>query len=146
MPRMLLLLTVLAILAGCASAGAGPSGDPVPDGPISDDDPQPPAGDADEVILVLDPTAMADGPGISVSEALQWTGQDGVLVNGAVFVDPDGTVRLCEAIAESFPPQCGGARLVVEGADFAAFPDLQEANGIRWSESVQLYGRIEQDR
>jgi len=65
-----------------------------------------------------------------------------VLVTGALFVDADGSVRLCDAIAESFPPQCGGSRLLVRGLDPATVPDLQEANGVRWAEQVQLLGTI----
>jgi hypothetical protein len=84
----------------------------------------------------------ADGPGISVGQALAGAGGPSLIVNGALFVDADGTVRLCEAIAESFPPQCGGQHLVVEGLDLADVPDLQEANGVRWAESVRLVGTL----
>ena len=63
-------------------------------------------------------------------------------VTGAVFVDPDGTVRLCDAVLESFPPQCGGATLVVDGLDLASL-QLEEANGMRWAEGVTLLGSVE---
>jgi hypothetical protein len=76
-----------------------------------------------------------------VTEALAFLGGESVLVNGALFIDADGDVLLCEAMAESFPPQCGGTRLGVEGLDPRG-QQLEEANGVRWSESVQLYGRV----
>lgn len=76
-----------------------------------------------------------------MTEALAHVGGEPVLVNGALFIDPDGALRLCEAIAESFPPQCGGARLEVEGLDPAG-QLLEEANGVRWAEAVQLFGRV----
>jgi hypothetical protein len=65
-----------------------------------------------------------------------------VLVNGSLFIDPDGVVRLCSAIAESFPPQCGGERLRVIGLDPSSVPDLEEENGVRWAEHAQVYGVV----
>ena len=84
----------------------------------------------------------AGGPGIGIVEAIDAAGADPLLVNGALFVDRDGTVLLCSVIAESFPPQCGGTRLRVEELDVASLPDLQEANGVRWVEALQLFGIV----
>ena len=64
-------------------------------------------------------------------------------MTGALFVDADGTVRLCDAIAESFPPQCGGDRIVVEGLDLAAVGDLQTEGDVSWAENVTLFGSVE---
>ena len=87
---------------------------------------------------------IADGPGLTVAQAIGHAPTDDiVLVTGALFVDPDGTVRLCDAIAESFPPQCGGERIVVEGLDLASVAGLQEENGVRWAEAVTLLGLVE---
>ncbi|MGH2428415.1 MAG: hypothetical protein ACRDGV_05945 [Candidatus Limnocylindria bacterium] len=134
--RTILLAAVLGLLAGCAVGG--------PDDPVSNDDPPAAGPVAEEPVLVVDGADRPDGPGLSVSDAIATAGSgDRVVVTGALFADPEGTVRLCEAIAESFPPQCGGARLVVEGLDLDAIPDLEEANGVRWSESAQIVGRIE---
>lgn len=133
MSRTLSALLVAFLLAACAGT-AGDSDDPTSE--------PPPKGNADG-ILQIEP-GTASGPGISIDEAL---GQAGtltgpLLVNGALFIAPDGTVLLCSAIAESFPPQCGGSRLLVRGLDPATVPDLQEANGVRWAEQVQLLGTI----
>jgi hypothetical protein len=65
-------------------------------------------------------------------------------VNGALIVT-GGETRLCEALAESFPPQCGGERLIVEGLDLSAF-DLTESSGVRWSDQpVQVLGIVIDD-
>ena len=83
-------------------------------------------------------------PGMSVAEALGHRATDDlVTVSGALFVDADGTVRLCDAIAESFPPQCGGERIVVQGLDLDAVPGLQTEGGVSWAEGVTLFGSVE---
>ncbi|MFN2417793.1 MAG: hypothetical protein ABR593_02570 [Candidatus Limnocylindria bacterium] len=100
-----------------------------------------PPDDGDPVLVIADGGGAGDG--ISVADALGHQPTDDLVsVTGALFVDPDGTVRLCDAIAESFPPQCGGSRLMVRGLDPASMPDLQEANGVRWAEQVQLLGTV----
>lgn len=105
-----------------ASAGGDPTGDPalvIADGPITD-------------------------PGMSVADALGHRATDDlVTVSGALFVDGDGTVRLCDAIAESFPPQCGGERIVVRGLDLDAVAGLQTEGDVSWAEGVTLFGSVE---
>ena len=54
------------------------------------------------------------GPGISIVEAFASNLEGPLLVNGHLHVQND-QVRLCELLAESFPPQCGGMSLVVKG-------------------------------
>lgn len=95
---------------------------------------------ADGVINVT--LGQATGPGISIADAVNQAGQEPLLVNGSLFVDPDGTVLLCDAIAESFPPQCGGTRFEVRGLDVDSVPDLEEANGVRWAEGAQVLGTV----
>lgn len=81
------------------------------------------------------------GGGLSVSEALASDLDGPLLVKGYVVV-AGGETRLCEALAESFPPQCGGASLRVEGLDLTSV-DLRERNGVRWSaETVSLLGPV----
>jgi len=130
MRTSIVLLFVIA-LAACSAQGTDtPPGSTAPD---------------EEPVLVI-----ADGPGpggeqgLSVADALGHRATDDLVsVAGALFVDPDGTVQLCDAIAESFPPQCGGARVAVEGLDLSTVPDLQEANGVRWAEGITLFGSVE---
>ena len=81
------------------------------------------------------------GGGLSVSEALASDLEGPLMVKGYVVV-ANGETRLCEALAESPPPQCGGASLRVEGLDLAGL-DLQERNGVRWSATtVSLLGPV----
>ncbi|MBM3141116.1 MAG: hypothetical protein FJZ92_13150 [Chloroflexi bacterium] len=57
-----------------------------------------------------------------------------------------GEVRLCEALAESMPPQCGGSSLRVEGLDLAELAGLERASGVTWSSRpLQLLGRVAGD-
>ncbi len=83
------------------------------------------------------------GPGISVTEALDSKLAGPLLVNGFIVTTPDGLVYLAELLAESFPPQPGGDRLIVEGLDLDAFAGLTSAQGITWSEqNVQVLGIV----
>ena len=89
------------------------------------------------------PPLSAVGPGISVAEARASTLDGPLLVNGFLVVQGDGA-RLCEALAESFPPQCGGDSLAVEGLDLDAFEGLSSEQDTRWSEApIQLLGEVE---
>jgi hypothetical protein len=134
--RFLPSLALALVLAAC---GTGAGDDPVTDIGATPAEPSGPRADA---VLLVESGATASGPGISVADALEQVGSDQpLLVNGSLFVDADGGALLCEAIAESFPPQCGGLRLEVRGLDTAG-QILEEAEGVRWAESVQLLGRV----
>ncbi|MFN2484219.1 MAG: hypothetical protein ABR509_04690 [Candidatus Limnocylindria bacterium] len=142
--RLSPLATSLALLLLTACTTASPPGDT----PTDSDQPQgsassPPSAPAADAVLRIDEGATAVGPGISIQEAVDSTSTESLLVNGALFIDPDGNVLLCDAIAESLPPQCGGLRLAVEGLDVSSIPDLQEQGAMRWAEGVQLLGTIE---
>jgi hypothetical protein len=89
------------------------------------------------------PAARAAGPGISVQEALASKLGVPLLVRGYV-VAAGGEIRLCDALAESYPPQCGVASLVVEGVALDELPGVTTAEGVTWSErEVELLGRVE---
>jgi hypothetical protein len=128
----------VAVLLALALAACGTGDDPA-DGTAT---PPPSGGSADIVLVIVD--GEPGGPGISVAEALEHQPTDDIVaVTGALFVDPDGTVRLCDAIAESFPPQCGGARILVDGLDLASVPGLQAEGEVSWADSVTLLGSVE---
>ena len=138
--RRLIASAILAvILVGCATAVGSPAPSaraPLPGGS------EPPAmpDDVHGTLEIMD--GSAGGPGITIDEAIGQGGAEPLLVNGALLIDPAGTVRLCSLMAESFPPQCGGTRLQVVGLDIGSLPDLQEANGVRWADQVQLFGTV----
>lgn len=130
MKRLTSLLLLVVLLGACASTGDAPS----TNGSGG------PGADVDGILNIA--AGTAGGPGISIEQAISNGGSEPLLVNGALVVDPDGRVLLCDALAESFPPQCGGARLEVRGLDVDSLPDLQEGNGVRWAEQVQLLGTV----
>jgi hypothetical protein len=78
------------------------------------------------------------GP-ITVAE-VPTDGTDGpITVRGYLFVDPDGNALLCDLIAESYPPQCGGDRITVTGD--LPLDDLTTDQGRSWSDSpIDLTG------
>jgi hypothetical protein len=124
---MLRLALAFLFLVGCSAPGATAD---------------PPTGDAP--VLVIADGRPDDSAALSVAEALTHGPTDDlVTVTGALFVDPDGTVRLCDAIAESFPPQCGGERIAVEGLDLDTIGNLETEGELSWAEGVTLFGSVE---
>ena len=119
--RRHLLIAVGASLAALALACSGGSDEP-----------------ADSAGQTLEPPPGSDaiaatGPGLSVAEARASTLAGPLLVNGFILV-ADDRVRLCSAIAESFPPQCAGDRLTLVGFDLDQFA-LTSASGVQWTAS-----------
>lgn len=133
--RSPIILLLAIVLTACPAQGPDTSAD-------HDDTPPAPTASGNEPVLVIAAGEPGDG-GLTVAEALGHQATDDLVsVAGALFVGAD-RVLLCDAIAESFPPQCGGARIVVEGLDLSTVADLQEENGVQWAESVVLFGSVE---
>ena len=63
--------------------------------------------------------AAIPGGGLTVQEAID-SDLDGPLLVRGYLIERNGELRLCEAILESYPPQCGEPSLRVEGAAPAA--------------------------
>ena len=83
------------------------------------------------------------GPGISIREALTSDLKGPLLVNGHLHVQND-QARLCEILAESLPPKCGGRILVVKGLDLKTMDGLTSAGSVTWSDQlVQVLGTVE---
>lgn len=82
------------------------------------------------------------GPGISIEEALETDSDEPQLVNGNLLIT-DGQARLCSALAESFPPQCGGASLLITGLDLARVDGLIVEGDVMWTDRpIQLAGVV----
>lgn len=95
--------------------------------------------------------SVADGPGVSIAEALATGGAEPLLVNGILLQDADGTIWLCESLSDSSPRACADSYLQVDN-----FPEdagdldpanadatgLQEEDGVVWLEDHQLYGTV----
>jgi hypothetical protein len=120
---MRLLLPVLIVLAlGVASCGGDEDGEPAA--------PQP-----------SQVAGIAAGPGISIDEAIAFESDEPLLVNGNIWAEGD-KVYFCDAVAESYPPQCAGVRLEVVGVKLAEVDGLQRVGDIAWSERTQLLGVV----
>lgn len=79
---------------------------------------------------------------ITVKQALDARPGEPIRVRGALIVS-GGTARLCYAILESYPPQCGGPSLVVRGLDLDTVGELTSANDVMWSDrEVRLRGTV----
>lgn len=89
-----------------------------------------------------------DGGPVSIEEALRADGQ-AVIVEGGIVAMDGGPVRLCSALMESYPPQCGEPALELRGLDLDAL-ELETSAGdpsvspARWSDGpVRVRGTVE---
>ena len=83
--------------------------------------------------------APAPDGGLSVRDAIA-SDLDGPLMVRGYVISRRGEYRLCEAILESEPPQCGEPSLRVEGVDPTELRELSEARA-----PVSLLGDVEGD-
>ena len=105
--------------------GTGNSGEPIDPGEIDEPDSSIP--DDEDAISVIQLVASAP--------------EGAVVVRGLLFDDGSG-LRLCDALAESFPPQCPGDFVVIANpGDVAA--DFSVEQGVRWTDRpVVVFGRM----
>ena len=91
------------------------------------------------------------GPGISLAEAIASGATDPTLVNGALLMDLDGTIWLCEALTDDSAPACAGASVRVLNYPEATgdwdianadVTGLKESGGVLYFENAQLYGVV----
>jgi hypothetical protein len=123
---LLVMLAAVALGAGLAACG----GDEAPSG---DGGNAPPS--AGEII--------------SVEEALASAPEGPVTVRGFLLAAEGDPVKLCAALAESYPPQCGVASLVVEGLDLSTVeglttPTEPDYAHTSWTDAeIRLTGELE---
>ncbi|MDR9450785.1 MAG: hypothetical protein RI637_06145 [Acidimicrobiia bacterium] len=80
--------------------------------------------------------------GLTVSEALESDATGVIAVRGFLVADQTGA-RLCEVLAESYPPQCGGAGLPVSGYEEILDVPTSTAQGVTWTDQpISLLGEI----
>jgi len=100
--------------------------------PPERDDAQPPS------------TSSATAP-LQVRDLFNGDGARDVTVAGAVIWEPD-QARLCEAIMESYPPQCGGQWVVITNPTDLDV-DLETDGVVEWTQSfVELTGFFDGDQ
>lgn len=122
-------LALIATLAA-AAALAGCGGDDAP------------ADDAGRGGTVPQTSGLGAGPGISIDEALASDSDEMLLVSGNLLAQ-GGDVRLCSALAESFPPQCGGPSLIVDGLKLEEVDGLLTEGDVAWTDRpIQLLGIV----
>ena len=84
------------------------------------------------------------GRALTVGEALDAGQSERVTVRGTLFVSDAGGIQLCDAILESFPPQCGKPSVQVVGLDLSTVELESSPDGaVSWAEGVELEGRME---
>jgi len=89
-------------------------------------------------------TATATAGVIEVADLVSGSPVDSVTVAGFVVLDASGS-RLCEALAESFPPQCGGSSVTIANPDQLDV-ELDTEQGVRWTNTrVTLTGSFDGD-
>ena len=89
-----------------------------------------------------DESAGTGTTAISIDEALASDSTEPLLVSGNLLAVGD-EVKLCYALAESFPPQCGGASLMVDGLDLATVEGLVTEGDVSWTDRpVELRGVV----
>lgn len=81
-------------------------------------------------------------PGLQITNVLNTDIDGGFAIQGFYFADRSG-IRLCEALAESFPPQCGGAFIAFDNSAGADLGVLSVEQGVTWSDQpVVVVGSV----
>ena len=135
MRKLLVLLAVLTIASMGATACGSDDDGPTVSAPTRD----PAVGNT---VSAPTPTRII-GPGKSIRDVFVSNLQGPLIVRGLLHVN-DGEVRMCETLAESFPPQCGGRFLLVKGLDVEATTGLKTEGSVSWSDQqVEIQGTVE---
>lgn len=112
------------------SAGACAEGEPdCNDTLVIGDEPQDLPPPSDDVV----PSGMLVDGGLSVADAVKVSRAGPIAVKGFLLIDGEGA-RLCDLLAESFPPQCGGAFAAIEGFEEILDAPLSNSQGISWTD------------
>jgi hypothetical protein len=91
-----------------------------------------------------DDDSTADAPLLSVDQLVARSADTPITVQGFLIVH-EGTTRLCAAILESHPPQCGEPAVELVGLDLAGIAGTQTDQGVTWKESVVVTVQRRQD-
>lgn len=102
------------------------------DTPAGDQEPQDlPSGDDGAVNsggLVID-------GGLTIPDALT-TDATGIIAVQGFLIDDGQEARLCELLAESFPPQCGGASILIDSLDQIDPDELVSGGDVTWTDQL----------
>lgn len=135
LPLLILLAAAAAVAIACTDDD-GPTPTPTPSATAD----LPGAGDGDNG---ASGTFPAGTEAITVGEALASAGDGVVLVEGYLVITGDDA-RLCEVLAESFPPQCGGDSVILDEPDPSALEQVTTEGDVSWTDQpVQMLGSID---
>jgi len=81
---------------------------------------------------------------ITVEQLVARSSDTAVPVRGLLLVS-NGTVRLCAAVLESYPPQCGEPSVELVGVDLSVIDGLTTANAVTWKEGMVVTVQRRQD-
>lgn len=152
MNKLILSVVSLAfILAACGGDGATTDELPINDG----NDPVPAAsgacleGEPDcNDTPGGEPTDLTPGgddetPIPSTIQVAAAAGASGPVTVAGFIVATGDEVRLCEALAESFPPQCGGASIPVTSLDQVDPDEMLTEGNVTWTDyAVTVFGEM----
>lgn len=151
--RGLVLFVFLVLVAACGDDADGaqlpPAGDGVPPAAGTclegTEDCQDTLFPGDEPVTPLPGGSQGmpvDGGGLTVAEALE-TDAIGIVMVTGFYVDSGSGPVLCEALAESYPPQCGGASIPLGDLSPVDPDGIQTVQGTSWSDDpVFVVGEI----
>jgi hypothetical protein len=84
------------------------------------------------------------GGAMYVDEAVANQASGEVRLRGYLIGREGGRTRLCEEMLESFPPQCGGASVLVEGLDPESIGELSREEQAFWTNGeIELNGVLD---
>lgn len=114
----------------CQDLGGQPTDEPL----FVDDEPVDAPPTEDPGVLI--------GRGMAISEVLATDIDGGFAIEG-FYVDDGSGPLLCEALAESFPPQCGGASIGVDNSAGVELDGLQTEGAVTWTDQpAVLIGEV----
>jgi hypothetical protein len=128
--RLIVLAALVALCGPAAACGGGEASRPAAPSPPEPAAPAPAQPAQSDQLLTID-------------EALASTSAEPVRVTGFLLAQEDAAVRLCSALAESYPPQCGGASLLVEGLDLSSVEGLTTPTEPEYAHTSWTDGQIE---
>jgi len=145
MRTMLLALLAALVLGACAGDEAalppndGDAAAPDPAGTCLEGEPD----CADDLSGGEDVTELPSELGdVTIADLLDGTATGRVTVAGFIVASGD-EVRLCEALAESYPPQCGGASIPLTGFGEVELEGLPNEGDVTWSDfPVTVEGEV----
>ena len=85
----------------------------------------------------VEPATTDTGGPITVDQLIERSADTPIAVQGFLHADGNAT-RLCAAVLESYPPQCGEPAVELVGLDLASVTGTTTDQGITWKEGAVL--------